>query len=64
MRHYCAEASIYGNVTHPATQQFGKVLVILNPTADKKSSADTVGLNAIQKCAGFIDKHFCLCHTV
>lgn len=42
MRHYCAEASIYGDKTQPAHQPFPKVIVILNPVADKKSAADTV----------------------
>lgn len=42
MRHYCAEASIYGDRTQPANQPFPKVIVILNPVADRKSAADTV----------------------
>lgn len=42
MREYCAEASNYGNVTHPASQRFAKILVILNPMANKRSSTETV----------------------
>lgn len=42
MRHYCAEASIYGDRTQPANQPFPKVTVILNPVADRKSAVDTV----------------------
>ncbi|XP_055313373.1 acylglycerol kinase, mitochondrial [Sitodiplosis mosellana] len=41
MRNYCAEASIYGDRTQPANQPFPKVIVILNPVADRKSAADT-----------------------
>lgn len=42
MRHYCAEASIYGDKTQPAQKPFEKIIVILNPFADKKSATDTV----------------------
>lgn len=42
MRDYCADASIYGDKTQPAHQPFPKIIVILNPVADKKSSSDTV----------------------
>lgn len=42
MRHYCAEASIYGDRTQPANQPFPQVIVIFNPVADRKSAADTV----------------------
>lgn len=42
MRHYCAEASIFGDRTQPAAQPFQKIIVILNPVADRKSAADTV----------------------
>lgn len=42
MRHYCAEASIYGDKTQPAIQSFPKIIVILNPVADRKSAVDTV----------------------
>lgn len=42
MRHYCAEALIYGDKTQPAHQPFDKILVILNPLADKRSAAETV----------------------
>lgn len=42
MRHYCAEALLYGEKIQPANQPFPNVIVILNPVADKKSSADTV----------------------
>ncbi|XP_031640699.1 acylglycerol kinase, mitochondrial [Contarinia nasturtii] len=41
MRHYCAEASIYGDKTQAALQPFAKIIVILNPVADKKSATDT-----------------------
>lgn len=52
MRHYCAEASIYGNATQPATARLGKILVILNPIADKRSSSDTV--RSFQMFSGFV----------
>lgn len=42
MRHYCAEAVIYGDKSQPAQQPFGKVIVILNPIADRKSATETV----------------------
>lgn len=42
MRHYCAEASLYGDETHPTHQPFPNIVVIVNPVADKKSAADTV----------------------
>lgn len=42
MREYCAEAATYGDVTQPANKRFEKVLVILNPMADKRSSTETV----------------------
>lgn len=42
MREYCAEASKYGDITQPASKQFGKVLVVLNPMADKRSSTKLV----------------------
>lgn len=42
MRDYCGEALIHGNKTQPAHQPFPKVIVILNPVADKKSASDTV----------------------
>lgn len=42
MRQYCADASIYGDKTQPAQQPFPKIIVILNPVADRKSAADTV----------------------
>lgn len=42
MRQYCAEATVYGDQTIPSNQRFGKILVILNPVADKRSSAETV----------------------
>lgn len=48
MRHYCAEASIHGDKTQPAHQPFPKIIVILNPVADKKSAADTVCIQIIQ----------------
>lgn len=44
MRHHCAEAVIYGDKSQPAHLPFGKVIVILNPIADKKSATDTVGI--------------------
>lgn len=42
MRDYCGDALIYGDKTQPAHQPFPKIIVILNPVADKKSSSDTV----------------------
>lgn len=42
MRQYCADAVVYGDQSYSANQRFGKILVILNPFADKRSSADTV----------------------
>ncbi len=42
MRKYCDEAMTYGNVGEPVTAKQKKVLVILNPVADKKSAAESV----------------------
>lgn len=42
MRDYCAEAIIYGDKIQPAHEAFPKIIVILNPVADKKSAGDTV----------------------
>lgn len=54
MRHYCAESLIYGEKTQPAHQQFPKVLVILNPVADKKSAVDTVCIKLNEKYVDFL----------
>lgn len=40
MRHYCAEASRYGDVKIGHNQQPPKVLVLLNPAANRKSSEE------------------------
>ncbi|XP_062552255.1 acylglycerol kinase, mitochondrial [Armigeres subalbatus] len=37
MRHYCTEASKYGEVVVGSTQRLQKVLVLLNPAANRKS---------------------------
>lgn len=42
MKSYCLEAAQYGEIPQPAQQRFKKVLVILNPVADKRSGAKTV----------------------
>lgn len=42
MRKYCEEAMSYGDVGEPVTAKQKKVLVILNPVADKKSAAESV----------------------
>lgn len=42
MTKYCQEAVQYGEVPHPASKPFNKVLVILNPVADKRAGAKTV----------------------
>lgn len=42
MRKYCQEAMAYGDVGEPVTAKQKKVLVILNPVADKKSAVDSV----------------------
>lgn len=42
MREYCAEALKYGDEPQAAHQRFEQILVILNPTADKRSSTNTV----------------------
>lgn len=44
MRDYCAEAIIYGDKIQPAHLPFPKIIVILNPVADKKSASDTVSV--------------------
>lgn len=44
MTKYCQEAAQYGDLTQPAGQPFNKVLVLLNPTADKRSAAKTVSI--------------------
>lgn len=48
MREYCAEASKYGDKPQAAHQRFEQILVILNPTADKRSSTNTVIMGKIQ----------------
>lgn len=42
MRNYCSEATQYGNVTEPTSAKLNKVLVILNPMANKRSALKTV----------------------
>lgn len=42
MTKYCQEAKQYGELPHPAQKAFSKVLVILNPVADKRSAAGSV----------------------
>lgn len=42
MRKYCEEAASYGDVGEPVTAKPKKVLVILNPVADKKSASESV----------------------
>ncbi|XP_055628929.1 acylglycerol kinase, mitochondrial [Toxorhynchites rutilus septentrionalis] len=37
MRHYCEEASKYGDIRVPVSQRLQKVLVILNPAANRRS---------------------------
>jgi len=41
MRKYCEEATAYGDVAEPVTAKQKKVLVILNPVADKKSASES-----------------------
>lgn len=45
MRKYCEEAVSYGDIPQPVTAKQKKVLVILNPVADKKSASDSVCCN-------------------
>ncbi|XP_058462101.1 acylglycerol kinase, mitochondrial [Malaya genurostris] len=40
MRYYCTEAAKYGDVQIAANQPLQKVLILLNPAANKKSSED------------------------
>lgn len=40
MRHYCTEASKYGDVQVRSNQRLQKVLVLLNPAANRKSSEE------------------------
>ncbi|XP_039449692.1 acylglycerol kinase, mitochondrial [Culex pipiens pallens] len=40
MRHYCTEASRYGDVQIGVNQRLQKVLVLLNPAANRKSSEE------------------------
>lgn len=49
MSRYCQEAGQYGDMTHPAGKPFSKVLVLLNPVADKRSAAKTVS-QTIDRC--------------
>lgn len=42
MRKYCEEAVAYGNVPEPVTAKQKKILVILNPVANKKSATESV----------------------
>lgn len=42
MRKYCEEAMAYGDVAEPVTAKQKKVLVILNPVANKKSASESV----------------------
>lgn len=49
MIRYCQEAKQYGEVPHSAQKPFNKVLVLLNPAADKRSAAATVSFNYVSK---------------
>lgn len=42
MRKYCAEAAEFGNVTEPTETRLKKVLIILNPTANRRSAQKSV----------------------
>lgn len=42
MRHYCTEASKYGDIVVGKTQRLQKVLVLLNPAANRKSCEEDV----------------------
>lgn len=45
MTRYCQEAAQYGDQIQPASKPFSKVLVVLNPVADKRSAAKAVSLH-------------------
>lgn len=45
MRELCSEAAQHGDVPQPALEKFKKVVVLLNPTADRRSSTQNVILN-------------------
>lgn len=49
MRKYCEEAVTYGDVGESVTAKQKQVLVILNPVADKKSAAESVGLSSTRR---------------
>lgn len=44
MRTYCNEAATYGNVPIAAVAKPANVLVILNPTANKRTALETVSV--------------------
>lgn len=42
MRTYCEEAEAFGKATEPSAAPLKKVLVILNPTANRRSAQKSV----------------------
>lgn len=50
MRKYCDEAMKYGDVAEPVMAKQKKVLVILNPVADRKSASESVCVRSTKLC--------------